>query len=74
MADRTPDEVYASGKNGGALIIQKYPTVQNSEKGSNTVHHAIQLKIASKKGKKYTADFKAKVVLELLEGDLTLNQ
>jgi hypothetical protein len=27
----------------------------------------------SKQGKKYTPDFKAKVVLELLEGDLTLN-
>jgi putative transposase len=33
LADRTPDEVYVSGKNGGALIIQKYPTAQNSEKG-----------------------------------------
>ena len=28
----------------------------------------------SKQGKRYLADFKAKVVLELLEGDLTLNQ
>lgn len=28
----------------------------------------------SKQGKKYTPDFKAKVVLELLEGDLTLSQ
>ena len=28
----------------------------------------------SKRGKKYTADFKAKVVLELLSGELTLNQ
>ncbi|MCX7123436.1 MAG: transposase [Gammaproteobacteria bacterium] len=28
----------------------------------------------SKQGKKYTPDFKAKVELELLEGDLTLNQ
>ena len=28
----------------------------------------------SKRGKKYTADFKKKVVLELLEGDQTLNQ
>ena len=28
----------------------------------------------SKQGKKYTPDFKAKVVLELLDGDLTLNQ
>ena len=27
-----------------------------------------------KRGKKYSADFKAKVVLELLEGNLTLNQ
>ena len=28
----------------------------------------------SKRGKKYTADFKTKVVLELLEGEQTLNQ
>ena len=28
----------------------------------------------SKRGKKYSADFKTKVVLELLEGDQTLNQ
>ncbi|MCH9762614.1 MAG: transposase [Gammaproteobacteria bacterium] len=28
----------------------------------------------SKRGKKYTADFKTKVILELLEGEQTLNQ
>lgn len=33
FAGKTPDEVYATAQHGGALIIQKYPTAQNSEKG-----------------------------------------
>lgn len=33
LAGRTPDEVYKSAEHGGALIIEKYPTIQNSGQG-----------------------------------------
>ncbi len=40
---------------------------------SNVIDHLGDKKM-TKRGKSYTAEFKTKVVLELLEGEMTLNQ
>lgn len=37
LAYKTPDEVYASAQNGGALIIQKYAQDQNLEQGGEAL-------------------------------------